>query len=107
MKEKEQAVAEKEVFSLSPTGDKRVVRIAIGKPYQIDAVSWGCPVALDGLYKDLRDAVGGDSWQALSLAISLVHQLLTYHLRDGAKLFWEEGGEEVLLNDLFPQFKGF
>ena len=69
-------------------------------------VSWACPVSIEGLHAKLHDAVGIDSWQALSLAMGLTRQLLGYFLEDGGKLYWEEGGDEVILNDLFPQFKG-
>ncbi|MCD6385241.1 hypothetical protein J7M23_05630 [Candidatus Sumerlaeota bacterium] len=100
-----ECIAEIKLFSLTPTGERQPLRIAIGKPYKIDATSWGCPVALDGLYKNLHDAVGVDSWQSLNLAIALLQNLLKNYLKDGKKLFREEGGKEVFIEDLFPQFK--
>ena len=100
-------IAERKIFSNSPDGQKKLLGIAIGQPYQVDDVSWACPVIVDGLHKKLKDAVGVDSWQALSLAIALIRQLLGYYVEDGAELYWEEGGEKVLLDDLFPQLKSF
>ncbi len=100
-------IAERKIFSISPEHQKKILRIAIGKPYQVDDVSWACPVIVDGLHKKLKDAVGIDSWQALSLAIALVRQLLGYYVEDGAELYWKEGGEKVTLEDLFPQLKSF
>ena len=100
-------IAERKVFSISPDGEKNFLRIAIGQPYQIDDVSWACPVIVDGLHKNLKDAVGIDSWQALSLALALVRQLLGYYVEDGAELYWKEGGEKISLDDLFPQLKSF
>lgn len=100
-------IAERKIFSISPDGQKKILRIGIGKPYQINDVSWACPVKVDGLHKKIRDSVGIDSWQAIGIAIALVRQLLGYYVEDGAELYWEEGGEKVLLEDLFPQLKSF
>jgi len=100
-------IAERKLFSISPDGQKKILKITIGKPYQVDDVSWACSVNIEGLYKKLKDQVGIDSWQALSLAIALVRQLLGYYVEDGAKLYWEDGGEGVSLDDLFPQLKSF
>ncbi len=100
-------IAERKIFSISPDGQKKLLRIAIGQPYQVDDVSWACPVKVEGLHKKLKDAVGIDSWQALSLAIALVRQLLEYHVEDGAELYWEDEGERIFIEDLFPQHKNF
>ena len=100
-------IAERKIFSISPDGQKKLLRIAIGQPYQVDDVSWACPVIVDGLHKKFKDIVGIDSWQALNLAIALVRQLLGYYVEDGAELYWKEGGEKVSLDDLFPQLKNF
>ena len=100
-------IAERKLFSLSPDRQKKILRIGIGKPYQVDDISWACPVIVDGLHKNLKDAIGIDSWQALSLAIALVRQLLGYYVQDGAELYWKAGGEKVSLNDLFPELKSF
>lgn len=99
-------IAERSLFAISAKGEKLTLRIAVGRPYQVDDVSWACPVSIEGLYTKLHDAVGVDSWQALTLAIGLTRQLLDHFLEGGGKLYWEEGGEEVTLNDLFPQFNG-
>lgn len=100
-------IAEREIFAISPDGEKKILTIAVGKPYQVDDVSWACPVQVEGLNKKLSDVVGIDSWQALGLAFALVRQLLGYYLEDGAELFWEEGSDRIALADLFPQLKGF
>jgi hypothetical protein len=103
----ENNIAERKIFSISPDGEKKFLKIAIGQPYQVDDVSWACPLIVEGLHKKLKDAVGIDSWQALGLAIALVRQLLGYYVEDGAELYWKEGGEKVSLDDLFPQLKSF
>jgi hypothetical protein len=103
----ENNIAVRKIFSISPDGEKKFLKIAIGQPYQVDDVSWACPLIVEGLHKELKDTVGIDSWQALGLAIALVRQLLGYYVEDGAELYWKEGGEKVSLDDLFPQLKSF
>ena len=100
-------ITERKIFSLSPDGQKKILRIAIGRPYQVDDVSWACPLKFEGLLKKTINVVGIDSWQALNLTLALVRQLLNYYLEDGAELFWEEGGENISLEELFPQSKSF
>lgn len=95
-------VAERRIVAVLAKGEKRTLRVAVGRPYQVNNVSWACPVKIDGLYTNLCDMVGIDSWQALGLAISLARQLLGQFLEDGGKLYWEEGGDEMTLDDLFP-----
>ena len=96
-------IAQREIFALSPQGEKKKFRIFLDKPYQVDNVSWACPIKIEGLYKELPDVIGHDSWQALGLAMGLVHQLLRNYQGDGGKLYWGEDGDEMSLNDLFPQ----
>jgi len=100
-----EVIAEKEIFSVSAKGEKKRLRVVVGRPYRVGDVSWACPVQLEGLFNKLHDAVGVDSWQALGLTVGLVRQLLGYYVEDGGKLYWEEGGQEMMLNDLFPQLK--
>ena len=67
-------------------GKERPVRGVIGKPYQVDEVSWACAHVLDGAFDQGPDIVGGDSIQALSLALyGLYHDLLRL-LDDGGQL---------------------
>jgi hypothetical protein len=99
-------IAERRLFAVSAKSEKLTLRITVGRPYQLNDVSWACPVSIEGLYAKLHDAVGIDSWQALNLAIGLTRQLLDHFLEGGGKLYWEEGGDEVILNDLIPQLKG-
>jgi hypothetical protein len=78
------------------------VTIRIGVPYQVNDVSWACPVAVDGVDTRLADMHGIDSWQALLLAISLVRSRLEHFLETGGKLYWpEEPSNEITLRDIF------
>jgi hypothetical protein len=58
----------------------------IGKPYQMAAGEWACPYLLQGAFDQGPDIVGGDSIQALSLALyGLYHDLIRL-LGDGGRL---------------------
>ena len=96
-------LAEKELYSIAPEGEPKHLKVGIGVPYKIDEHSWGCACCVEGLYNKLHDAVGVDAWQALTLATKLVEQLLAFYIEDGGKLFWEEGGDEMELNDVIPR----
>ncbi|MFH1147908.1 MAG: hypothetical protein V1736_09415 [Pseudomonadota bacterium] len=98
-------IGEREIFAVSATGERRSIRIAVGMPYRVNGDSWSCPVRMEGLRDRIHDAVGVDSWQALVLAIGLVRQILWYFLEDGGRLFWEEGGKEMALDDILPLLK--
>ena len=98
----QEIIAETKLFAVSGKGEKKSLRLAVGRPYRINDISWACPIQLEGLHEKLRDIVGGDSWQALGLAVGLLRQLLGYFVEEGGKLYWEDGGEEMELNDLFP-----
>ena len=43
-------IAERKIYSISTDGQKNIFKIAIGKPYPVDDVSWACPVKIDGLH---------------------------------------------------------
>jgi len=87
-------IAQKEINTVSPDGQAKLLKIAIGEPYEIDELSWGCSWAIEGLYKSNKDAV------------QLIEQLLAYYIEDGGKLFWEPNGKEMDLNDVIPRRKG-
>jgi len=47
--------------------------------------------------------VGCDAWQALTLAIRLAEQMLTYFVEDGGCLYWGETGGPMAISDVFPR----
>ena len=81
--------------------ERKLITIQIGKPYPISGSEWACPVALDGLYKDLHDQHGIDSLQSLNLAIRLAQQLLSYLEEDGGRFFLEEGSTPISVAEMF------
>jgi len=67
-------------------GTERPVTGIIGKPYQVGGSHWSCPYVLEGTLEQGQDVGGGDSIQALSLALyGLYHDLLRM-LGDGGRL---------------------
>ena len=67
-------------------GAERPVTGIIGKPYPVDDGHWACPHLLDGAFEKGADIAGGDSIQALSLALyGLYHDLLRL-MEDGGRL---------------------
>lgn len=101
--ESHQPIAERTIYAIAADGREFEVHLAVGRPYPISKDEWACPVLLEGLHSRLRDQHGIDSWQALQLAYQLIGQLLGYFIQDGGKLFWENGGESVLVSDLIPK----
>ena len=90
-------IASTRLIGITEAGVRHDIEIAIGAPYQVehedDLEEWACPVSLKPLYKNLRDAHGSDSFQAMCLAASLVIDLLIGFQEKGGKLIMEDGAE--------------
>ena len=97
------------LLSIAPEGEEKALTLAVGVPYRREEGAWACPVALQGLYEELPDVVGMNSWHALNLALALLHRLLAHYIAGGGRLLWQhedkEAGKEMYLSDLFPQFR--
>jgi len=83
-------IAKTELIGVKPDGSRITITIQVGKPYLSNSAEgfeeWACPVSLSPLYKKLPDARGGDSFQALCIASSLVIDLLSGFKEKGGKL---------------------
>jgi hypothetical protein len=67
-------------------GAERPVKGIVGKPYQLPNQQWACAYVLEGAFEQGPDIAGGDSVQALSLALyGLYHDLIRL-LDDGGRL---------------------
>ena len=85
-------------------GTERPVTGIIGKPYQAPEGQWACPYVLDGAFEKGADIAGGDSIQALSLALyGLYHDLLRL-LDDGGRLLSPQTRESFDLVTLKATF---
>ena len=94
-------IAERRMLLENKDGERKLITIRIGKPYPVSGSEWACPVALDGLYKDLHDQHGIDSLQSLNLAMRLAQQLLSNLEEDGGHFFFEEGTGPIAVSEIF------
>jgi hypothetical protein len=86
-------IARLQLLAVRASGDRFPLTIEIGTPYEDpDHGAWRCPVSLAELYRRLPDLAGGDSFQALCVAIKFVGRTLSHFIEDGGKLFFL-GGE--------------
>jgi hypothetical protein len=96
------AVATRELVGENSRGERFSITVRIGQSYKVNDVSWACPLAVDGVDRQLADVHGIDSWQAVLLAIDLVRSRLEHFLESGGKLYWrEEPLIEITLRDMF------
>ena len=100
-------IADRIVHALARDGRSFEICLGVGKPYQVSADEWACAVQVGGLHNQLSDMHGIDSWQALQLACQLAAQLLGSFVEDGGRLFWEEGGEQLAVSELFAKVPAF
>jgi len=93
-------IAKTELIGQRPGKQPISIVIEIGKPYLRgnDPEEWGCPVSLTPLCKNLRDAVGGDAFQALCLGAALIINLLEDFKEKGGALRFKDGDGEFPLD---------
>src|SRR5215204_850303 len=98
-------IAERTIFAVDQHSREFEMRLTIGKPYPSSHGDWACPVSMIGLHGTFPDMYGIDSWQALMNVRNLLHDLLRYFVEDGGKLYWEKGGEELKIEELFGHWQ--
>lgn len=89
-------IAAVQIDGLQKDGTTISISFFVGKPYRNEESAveeWRCAVSLQPLYSRLAHATGGDSMQALCLAISLGLDLLGKFVEDGGKLLHTDGTE--------------
>ena len=96
-------VAEKELFAEGEGGERRSIKVTLGRPYKVADKTWSCPLKLDGLGA-VSDGLGTDSWSALTVAIGVARQQLDRLVDKGQRLVCGDDDRELDLDDLFPQF---
>lgn len=94
-------IAERTIFAIDKNSRGFEIKVMVGKPYRVGPDEWACPVAMVGLHGGFPDMHGVDSWQALIVALQLIGRLLTYFVEDGGRLFWEENGVPLTVDELF------
>ena len=92
---------EKNIFGVSSNGEEKNISIKIGAPRQTDEDDYSCTLKISGLYHNLPEVIGFDPWQAVTLSLGFVHQNLSLFIKEGGKLYWEKGGNEVTMEEIF------
>jgi hypothetical protein len=88
--ETQRFVASERILWIRSDGTETVISVNVSEPYQVDAVTWACPVSLDGFEEGRRKIFGASSLQALCLAIGYAHKMLSYLVERGEKLVYSE-----------------
>lgn len=71
-------------FVLMRSGRTNVaVTLVVGKPYIVDEREARCPIRIDGLAGQYDDVSGGDTFQALSLALRFLRLRIDEQVADG------------------------
>ena len=102
----EDPIARLDLIGLKSSGNKFLIVVEFGKPY-IKQSERGpdyaaCPLSIKGLYDNLSDMCGDNTFQALSLAMQLAYNLLNDFRKKGGVLFFADGETEYNLEENFP-----
>lgn len=92
-------IAERTLHVKNADGEMKEVNLRIGQPYQKEGF-WACPLQLIGLFEDLPDVQGEDSFQALMLAQNLARTLLNALVEKGWSVY-SYADKEVEVDTLF------
>ena len=86
-------IAQMSMLGTRPGEPPFMITVQVGTPYRCgdDPQEWACPVSVAPLFKKLSDAHGGDSFQALCLALSLAQDLLHGFREKAGTLSYETG----------------
>ena len=96
-----EAIAQRELMCVKPSGERTAVTVRIGVPYPASDVDWACPVELEGLHPRLSDIHGVDSFQALMLAQALLCRLMLQVVDEGGSFRNIEDDSVVDISRLF------
>ena len=95
-------VASVDLIAVHQDGKQFPVAFRVGAPERISPDEWRCHVTLDGLHSGLGFVHGGDSMQALSLALGLAVNLLRAFVVGGGRLTYFAQESERLDDASWP-----
>ncbi|MBN4059224.1 hypothetical protein JYT22_01070 [Endomicrobium sp. AH-315-J14] len=96
-----EVIAEQYVIFVQPDGTRVPGAIRIGKPQLVDGTAARCAVAIPGLHESLPGTAGEGTLQALMLAGSLCHDLLTGFVERGGRILYADSDEDFALDATF------
>jgi hypothetical protein len=103
------AIASLDLILLKSSGEKFPVSVEIGVPYVIsdgeDVDFARCPVSMDGLHNRLPNIAGQDTFQALTLTVAFVRNMLTYFVEDGGQIFLNDGKTKFEFGPYFTAYE--
>jgi uncharacterized protein DUF6968 len=99
--ERNDVVAERHIVCDRPDGERIHVTLRIGKPYRASDVDWACTVEAEGLFGELADIHGVDSFQALVLAQGLLRNLLRHEAQNGSTFRWPDSQQPLDIEGMF------
>jgi hypothetical protein len=88
-----EAVGSANLIFLLPDGSRKTGQVRVGRPYKSEDGNWACPCELVGLEPRYADIRGGDSLQALCLAISLLRRRLEDFIDKGGTILHADESE--------------
>jgi hypothetical protein len=96
-------IAERRLTVLYPDGELVPVCLRIGRPKPHQKGNYVCAVQAEGLrlWQGPKEFFGVDSFQALTIGVRLLYEILSAEVERGAVLHWEGGKEAISLSDLF------
>jgi hypothetical protein len=80
------AVATLELVEVASDGERKPIRVEIGRPHLDGRGSWACPVIVTPVSNEVREIHGEDSMQALCLGIRFVRSMLQSVVDRGNRL---------------------
>jgi hypothetical protein len=92
-------IAERELLC-TPAGESpRRIALRVRAPVRAGE-HWLCEARIDNLFRDVVQAQGVDSLQALQLALEAIRRALAGVVAGGGRLEWADGSGEVTAEDL-------
>ena len=79
-------IAESRFVGIDPRNQEVEILVSIGKPFLNSDGVWSCPAKLTGIDGCPDKFYGGDSLQALCLAMGFLHTMLLSFVQSGGKI---------------------
>lgn len=89
----ENSIASMSLFAQELDSNPILITVKVGKPYQIFDEEWACALAIEPWHQEFNAAHGINSFQALSLATSLIINQLYEFKASRGKLFLDHHHE--------------
>jgi hypothetical protein len=79
-------IATRDFVLTKPSGETVPIVLVVGRPFQVGKSESRCPIRIDGLAVQYNDISGGDTFQALCLALKFLKDRLDEQIEGGCRL---------------------